>query len=136
MLGVIGGKRQAFAMRQAQQTDDDPRHSAAERRARRASLARASSLAAVSSFYGGQIVDYLSETPATPTILHLGKTDELIPPEAVEAIRDAHPDVPVYIYEGAGHGFNNESPERYNAEAADLARHRTLELFDKATVEV
>ena len=40
--------------------------------------------------------------------------------------------VPVYIYEGAGHGFNNESPERYSAEAADLARHRTLELFDKA----
>ena len=40
--------------------------------------------------------------------------------------------VPVYIYEGAGHGFNNESPERYNAEAADLARHRTLELFDEA----
>ena len=43
-----------------------------------------------------------------------------------------HPRVPVYIYEGAGHGFNNESPERYNAEAADLARHRTLELFDQA----
>ena len=40
--------------------------------------------------------------------------------------------VPVYIYEGAGHGFNNQSPERYNAEAADLARHRTLELFDAA----
>jgi carboxymethylenebutenolidase len=33
---------------------------------------------------------------------------------------------------GAGHGFNNQSPERYAAEAADLARHRTLELFDKA----
>ena len=39
--------------------------------------------------------------------------------------------MPVYIYEGAGHGFNNESPERYNAEAADLARERTLELFEQ-----
>ena len=28
-------------------------------------------------------------------------------------------------YEGAGHGFNNESPERYNEEAADLSRKRT-----------
>ena len=49
MLGVIGGKRQAFAMRQAQHGGRRPRHSAAERRARRASLARASSRAAVSS---------------------------------------------------------------------------------------
>ena len=49
------------------------------------------------------------------------------------AIAQHHGDaVPVYIYEGAGHGFNNESPERHSAEAADLARHRTLELFDKA----
>ena len=48
------------------------------------------------------------------------------------AIRQRHANVPVYIYEGAGHGFNNQSPERYNAEAADLARHRTLELFDGA----
>ena len=47
-------------------------------------------------------------------------------------VAEANPNVPVYIYEGAGHGFNNESPERYNAPAADLARHRTLELFDGA----
>jgi carboxymethylenebutenolidase len=49
------------------------------------------------------------------------------------AVAQHHGDkVPVHIYEGAGHGFNNQSPERYNAEAADLARHRTLELFDNA----
>ena len=41
----------------------------------------------------------------------------------------AHPDVPVYIYEDAGHGFNNEDPERWNREAAELARERTLKLF-------
>ena len=40
--------------------------------------------------------------------------------------------MPVYIYEGAGHGFNNEAPERYSAEAADLARTRTRELFERA----
>ena len=37
-----------------------------------------------------------------------------------------------HVFEGAGHGFNNQSPERYNAEAAELARHRTLELFERA----
>ena len=43
--------------------------------------ARCSGLAGVSSFYGGQIPDYLAETPKVATILHLGKTDELIPPD-------------------------------------------------------
>ena len=41
-------------------------------------------------------------------------------------MREHNPDVPVYIYEGAGHGFNNDSPERYNEEAAYLlARYRS-----------
>jgi len=71
--------------------------------------------------------------PACPVIVHLGRTDPGIPADDVAAaLAEANPAVPVYIYEGAGHGFNNQSPERYNAEAADLARHRTLELFDKA----
>src|SRR5262245_24604796 len=60
MLRVIGGKRQSFAVRQTQKADDDFRHSAAERKACNASLARASSRAAVSSLLiGGQ-----SSTPA------------------------------------------------------------------------
>ena len=71
--------------------------------------------------------------PACPVIVHLGRTDPGIPADEVAAaLAEANSEVPVYIYEGAGHGFNNQSPERYNAEAADLARHRTLELFDKA----
>ena len=73
-------------------------------------------------------------TPLCPTIIHLGRTDGGIPADDVAAAIAQHhgTKVPVYIYEGAGHGFNNQSPERYNAEAADLARHRTLELFDGA----
>jgi carboxymethylenebutenolidase len=59
--------------------------------------ARCSGLAGVSSFYGGQIPDYLGETPKVPTILHLGKTDELIPLAQVEAIRAAHPDLPLHV---------------------------------------
>ena len=71
--------------------------------------------------------------PRVPTLIHLGRTDPGIPADEVAAAVGEHnPEVPVYIYEGAGHGFNNQSPERYNAEAADLARHRTLELFEKA----
>jgi carboxymethylenebutenolidase len=88
--------------------------------------ARCVGLSAVSSFYGGQIRDYLDETPKTPTILHLGKTDELIPPQDVEAIRAAHPDLPVYVYD-AGHAF--VAPNGFHEDSARLARLRTQALF-------
>jgi carboxymethylenebutenolidase len=90
-------------------------------------------LAAASSYYGSMVQANAALTPKCPVIVHLGRTDGGIPADDVEkAVHEHNPQVPVYIYEGAGHGFNNQSPERYNAEAADLARHRTLELFDKA----
>ena len=97
------------------------------------SSARVDGIAAASSYYGSMVKANAQLTPACPVIVHLGRTDPGInADEVAEALSEANPKVPVYIYEGAGHGFNNESPERYNAEAADLARHRTLELFDKA----
>lgn len=97
------------------------------------SATRLPGISAASSYYGSLVKSFAAETPACPTLVHLGRTDPGIDADEVEAaIRQHHPQVPVHIYEGAGHGFNNESPERYNAEAADLARHRTLELFDNA----
>src|SRR3989344_8076277 len=95
--------------------------------------AKVEGLAAASSYYGSMVQANAGLKPLCPVIVHLGRTDPGIPADDVAAaLAAANPQVPVYIYEGAGHGFNNESPERYNAEAADLARHRTLELFDKA----
>lgn len=87
---------------------------------------RCTGLSAVASFYGGQIKDYLGETPKVPTILHMGKADELIPPADVEAIREAHPDLPIYMYE-AGHAF--VAPNGFHADSARLSRLRTLALF-------
>ncbi|HYD46115.1 MAG TPA: dienelactone hydrolase family protein [Phenylobacterium sp.] len=90
-------------------------------------------LAAASSYYGSMVQANAALKPLCPTIIHLGHTDPGIPADAVEAaVKAENPDVPVYIYEGAGHGFNNQDPERYNQEAADLARHRTRELFEAA----
>jgi len=88
--------------------------------------ARCTGLSAVASFYGGQIKDYLGEAPKVPTILHLGKADELISPADVEAIRAAHPDLPVYMYD-AGHAF--VAPNGFHADSARLSRLRTLALF-------
>lgn len=90
--------------------------------------ARCSGLAGVSSFYGGQIVDYLTEVPKAPILLHLGKTDELIPPAAVDAIRNAHPDVAVFMYE-AGHAF--VAPSGFHEDAARLSKLRTLAHFSR-----
>nr|WP_293376261.1 dienelactone hydrolase family protein [Phenylobacterium sp.] len=89
---------------------------------------RCHGIAAVASFYGGQIVDHLQPAPAVPTILHLGKTDELIPPDAVEAIRAAHPELPVYMYE-AGHAF--VAPNGFHEDSARLAKLRTLAHFSR-----
>ena len=87
---------------------------------------RCHGLSAVVSYYGGQIVDYLAEAPKVPTILHLGKKDELIPPAHVEAIREAHPDLPVFMYD-AGHAF--VAPNGYHADSARLSSLRTLAHF-------
>ena len=73
--------------------------------------------------------------PLCPTIVHLGRLDAGIPADAVKAALEAtNPDVPVYIYEDAGHGFNNggDPERRHSVESAELARKRTLELFEKA----
>jgi carboxymethylenebutenolidase len=94
---------------------------------------RVEGLAAASSYYGSMVQANAALPLRCPAIVHLGRTDPGIPADDVAAaVAQHHPETPVYIYEGAGHGFNNQSPERYNAEAADLARHRTLELFDGA----
>jgi carboxymethylenebutenolidase len=90
-------------------------------------------LAAAASYYGSMVQANATLKPQCPTIVHLGRLDAGIPADAVQqTVQAANPTVPVYIYEDAGHGFNNEDPERHAAESADLARQRTLELFERA----
>lgn len=90
---------------------------------------RCEGLGAVSAFYGGDIAAYRDETPKVPTILHFGKTDEMIPLADVDAIRDAHPDLPIYLYD-AGHAF--AAPNGHHPDSARLALLRTLQLFQRA----
>lgn len=90
---------------------------------------RCEGLTAVSAFYGGDIAAYRGETPKAPTILHFGKTDPLIPLADVEAIREAHPDLPIYLYE-AGHAF--VAPSGHHPDSAYLALLRTLQLFQRS----
>ena len=63
-------------------------------------------------------------------LLHYAGLDERIDkgiPAYVAALKKASVDYTLYVYEGAQHGFNNDtSPARYNKEAADLAWKRTI----------
>jgi len=77
----------------------------------------------------GDVQAHLDETPRCPVILHFGKHDELIPLSDIEAIKAAHPDVPVWLYP-AGHAFM--APSDYDADSAHLARLRTLQLFHRS----
>ena len=84
-------------------------------------------LSAASCYYGRDIVGFLDRKPRCPTILHFGERDHFIPQDDVARIRAGCPDIPCYVYP-AGHGFDAVRAPG-DAEAARLARERTLELF-------
>ena len=81
-------------------------------------------------YYGGQIAKFADEHPKAPIMLHFGKLDQHIPKQSIDAVQAAHPQVPVFWYD-AGHGFNCNDRASYNAEAAKLARERSLEFLKK-----
>ena len=79
--------------------------------------------------YYGRVVSHLERRPRCPVMYHFGTEDRSIPLADVERIRAAFPQAPVYTYEGAGHAFNNDQRDSYDAQAAGLARTRTLEFL-------
>ena len=87
-------------------------------------------IAAVSSYYGGQVAASAALRPKCPTICHLGRKDTNIPADETKAaITAAQPQVSVYIYDKSGHGFNNDARPDSDPADAQLARERTLALF-------
>ncbi|HYN39474.1 MAG TPA: dienelactone hydrolase family protein [Rhodospirillales bacterium] len=86
-------------------------------------------VACVAAYYGRQIVDFTAERPGCPAILHFGAEDPLIPRENVEKVRATYPGVPLFLYEGAGHGFNCDRRADFRPDASAIALARTLELF-------
>jgi len=92
------------------------------------SAARLDGFAAASSCYGGGIGKFAGENPRCPVQCHFGDKDHAIPMDEVDSVRKANPGVQVIIYP-AGHGFNCDDRASYDADAAALARSRTLEHF-------
>jgi carboxymethylenebutenolidase len=77
-------------------------------------------------YYAGGIGNVAAEKPSCPVLLHFGGKDTHIGSEQIEAVRTAHPDVEIYVYDDAEHGFNCDARSSYNADAATLARQRSL----------
>lgn len=77
------------------------------------------------AYYGTRIVENLARRPRVPVMYHFGSRDSSIPPEAVERIRASDPGGTFHVYD-ADHGFNCDHRAAYDADAAKLARERTL----------
>ncbi len=92
--------------------------------------AREPGLGAAVCYYGGGILAQKDLKPRVPTMLHFGEKDEHIPVAGVRELAALRPDVPIHLYP-AGHGFNCDQRESYDAPSAALAWTRTLEFFRK-----
>jgi len=81
-------------------------------------------------YYGGGIHGQLQHaaTVRCPLQFHYAGHDDHIPPEAVQAVRQALPAerAEVHVYDAAHHGFNCWARGSYHAPSAALAHGRTL----------
>jgi carboxymethylenebutenolidase len=80
-------------------------------------------------WYGGGIIATKDASLNCPVQLHFGKADTHIPLDQVGAIQAAHPDMPVFVYQGAQHGFGCEERPSYSAKDCELAELRSLAFF-------
>jgi carboxymethylenebutenolidase len=93
-------------------------------------------LAGAVIFYGRTPLELVPQVKC-PLLGNFGETDTGIPPakvqEWVDALKKAGKSVDAKIYPGAGHGFFNDTGQRYHAAAAADAWQRTLKFFKTVT---
>jgi carboxymethylenebutenolidase len=84
-------------------------------------------LSAAVPYYGGGMTTpaETARQPQVPVLAHFAEQDSWIPMDTVQAFRQAHPGVTVHTYP-AHHGFNCNQRGSWNADAAQLARQRSL----------
>ena len=96
-----------------------------------AAATRLTDLKAAVGYYGGAIVRFADDKPKVPTELHFGEKDASIPLSDVETIKTKRPEIEIYIYPGAQHGFHCDERASYDKKSADIAWPRSLEFFAK-----
>jgi len=91
-------------------------------------------LSAAVPFYGSQASAADAARIKAPLLLHYASLDTRINagwPAYEEALRANHVTYTAHMYEGANHGFHNDTTPRYDEAAAKLAWQRTLDFFNK-----
>lgn len=89
-------------------------------------------LEAAVPFYGRQPASEDVPKIKASLLLHYAGLDERINkgiPEFEAALKEASVDYKIFMYEGAGHAFFNDTGSRYHEEAAKLAWERTIAFF-------
>ena len=89
-------------------------------------------LAASVPFYGGQPPAEDVPKIKAPLLLHYASLDTRVNegwPAYEAALKANNKDYKAYMYEGANHGFHNDTTPRYDKAAAELAWSRTTEFF-------
>ena len=90
-------------------------------------------LAASVPFYGRQAAAADVPKIEAPLLLHYGALDERVNagwPDYEAALKQHGKAYTAHIYEGANHGFHNDTTPRYDAAAAELAWDRTIAFFN------
>ncbi len=96
-----------------------------------AAATKLSGIKAAVGYYGGAVVRFADDKPKVPTQLHFGEKDAGIPLSDVEIIKAKRPDVEVFIYPGALHGFHCDERASYDKASADIAWPRSMAFFAK-----
>jgi carboxymethylenebutenolidase len=91
-------------------------------------------LAAAVPFYGGQPPAADAARIKAPLLLHYAALDTRVNagwPAYEEALKANQVTYTAHLYEGANHGFHNDTTPRYDEAAAKLAWKRTLDFFNR-----
>ena len=91
-------------------------------------------LQAAAPFYGGQPPAADVAKIKAAMAIHYAGLDTRVNagwPAFEEALKTNHVNYSEYTYDGANHGFHNDTTPRYDKAAATLAWQRTLDLFNK-----
>ena len=91
-------------------------------------------LAAAVPFYGGQPAAEDVPKIKAPLLLHYGELDARVNagwPDYETALKANGINYTAHIYEGANHGFHNDTTPRYDQAAATLAWQRTIDFFNQ-----
>ena len=94
---------------------------------------RNSELAAAVPFYGRQPPAGAVPGIRAPLLLHYAELDRRINegwPAYEEALKANGKTYTAHMYEGANHGFHNDTTPRFDEDAAGLAWKRTLDFFN------